>query len=109
MKVSNCLSCRSSNLVDLYDLGNIPLVNTFPSKEQPQVQKYPLAMQFCCNCSLVQLKELVDPAVLFANYQHLSSASQSNTQHQCDLFESFLFHLKGKNKLLEIGFEIRRD
>lgn len=74
-----CKSCRSSDLVDIFSLGTLPLANSFLRQEElnDEEEKYPLDLQFCRSCSLVQLKDIVAPEKLFSNYLYLSSFSDT--------------------------------
>ena len=69
-----CASCTSKNLRNILDLGIVPLAGNFPKKEElSEVETYPLALQFCEDCKLVQTDSVIDPDVLFRDYRYLSS------------------------------------
>lgn len=101
-----CLGCESKDLKKIFDLGNIPPVNSFLEPERSHLEeKFPLSMVLCRACSLMQLEHVVDPDILFKHYQHLSSASNSNIKHLLDVANILKKNQKGldKNKLLEVG------
>ncbi len=72
-KLINCRACGTA-VIPFFDLGKIPLVNSFLKKEElPQEKKYPLSVAFCPHCYLVQLTEMVPPEALFTDYIYFSS------------------------------------
>lgn len=51
-----CFLCQSKNLKKIFDLGYQPWCNQFIKKNQFGIEKrYPLFVNFCKNCSNVQL------------------------------------------------------
>lgn len=82
--ISRCRSCDSGQLTEILDLGVTPLADrllteaTLPEEEP----RSPLTVAFCENCSLVQIRETVDPKVLFgSDYPYYSSVSPSLMSH----------------------------
>ena len=57
--------------------------NSFLTRGQTKKpeRKFPLAIQFCPNCSLLSLAHVVNPNLLFANYYYLTSASAPLVEH----------------------------
>jgi SAM-dependent methyltransferase len=96
-----CASCKNNNLTDIIDLGKVPLAGCFP-KDENIVDIFPLTLQFCENCKLVQTDSVIDPDTLFRDYRYLSSIGLS--KH----FENFtndinsIYGLNNK-KVLEFG------
>jgi hypothetical protein len=82
-KVTICRICKSKNLDEVIDLGKQPIPNGFLTKEQLKERegKYPLAVIFCNDCSLMQLKYLVDPKIMFKNYLYIPSASKTRVDY----------------------------
>ena len=82
-EVTKCRVCDSSNLKIYMDLGEMPLVNEFltsPSEFSTE-KKFPLAVNYCEDCSFSQLTGSVNPEVLFRNYIYRSSISDSFGKH----------------------------
>lgn len=82
-EVKQCRVCDSTNLKTYIDLGEMPLVNEFltsPSKFATE-KKFPLAVNYCEDCSFSQLTGSVNPEVLFRNYVYRSSISNSFGTH----------------------------
>lgn len=82
-KVKNCRICNSTNLVDVINLGEQPIPNGFLKKNDlnKKSPKYPLAVVFCENCSLMQLEYLVNPQVMFRNYLYIPSTSKTRVNY----------------------------
>lgn len=98
-----CFSCGGVDSSDIYDFGNIPLVNSFHSSSEVSNLKYPLSVVVCKHCKVCQLKEVPPPEVIFTEYKHYSSASKDNVKH-LENFSSLLNKmLKKESKILEVG------
>ncbi len=81
---STCRSCNSSNTVDLIDFGETALSDRLLKKPPVNGEevKVPLTLMCCQDCSLVQIKEEVDPRELFQrDYPYYSSVSQKLMNH----------------------------
>jgi len=73
--------CGSRELAKVLDLGEMPLANAFLSSPDEPELKYPLRVAFCRKCSAVQLMDIVDPNIVFKEYEYLTSASQPLSDH----------------------------
>lgn len=81
---SKPISCRvcGTIVIPFFDLGKMPLVNSFLKKEDiAHEKKYDLMVAFCPVCYLVQLTETVPPEDLFSDYIYFSSTSTSFLEH----------------------------
>ena len=80
-----CRSCGSGALREVLDLGELPLAGDFrPAGERNRL--YPLAIDVCAACGLLQVREVVDPSVIFTpNYSYASSTVPGLVRH----FEEF--------------------
>ena len=79
-----CRACGSPNRADVLAFGEMPLSNGLltPSQLAHQEARFPLTLQFCADCSLVQIRETVDPILLFAtDYPYFSSVSDAWVRH----------------------------
>jgi C-methyltransferase C-terminal domain/Putative zinc binding domain/Methyltransferase domain len=65
------------------DLGRVPLANGFvdPADADKPDPTYPLGIQFCSGCAIVQLTHTVDPDVLFRHYLYTPGASSTWLAH----------------------------
>jgi SAM-dependent methyltransferase len=79
-----CRSCGCTDLKPVLDLGTTPLADRMPAaahidRDEP---RFPLEVVFCPECSLLQILETVDPAMLFDDdYPYFSSFSQYLLEH----------------------------
>jgi SAM-dependent methyltransferase len=79
-----CRSCGSANLVPTLDLGVTPLADRLMNDKTLREPEpvCPLTVVTCRDCSLVQIRETVDPRVLFgADYPYYSSVSEGLLRH----------------------------
>ncbi|MCI0411454.1 class I SAM-dependent methyltransferase [bacterium] len=102
-----CRICKSQALEQFLSLGLMPPANAFLTADQlkePEM-RFPLAVCLCGNCALVQLKDVVDPELLFKNYVYASSTSSSFRAH----FQSFAeqvyhrFKLDSESLVVDVG------
>lgn len=82
--ITNCRLCSSQKLQLILDLGETPLADRLLTKSElnePELTA-PLTLVFCPKCSLVQIKETVEPTILFGkNYPYYSSVSNALMEH----------------------------
>jgi len=79
-----CRSCGSASLVPTLDLGVTPLADRLMNDQTLREPEpvCPLTVVTCRDCSLVQIRETVDPRVLFgADYPYYSSVSEGLLRH----------------------------
>ena len=78
-----CRVCDAPDPELILSLGPTPLANAFPASpgEFAGEAYYPLDLYFCPRCSLLQLLDVVDPAVLFRNYLYVTGTSSTMAAH----------------------------
>lgn len=77
-KLTQCLCCESTNLSLALDLGQQPLANSYLDTNNPILEfSYPLKLQFCNDCSHLQLSCAINPDLLFKNYLYVSGTTQT--------------------------------
>ena len=83
MRISQCRSCHSNKIKEVFDLGYQKLSGIFPkSKNQNNIPSGSLAMVLCLNCKLLQLKNSFDAEIMYGlNYGYMSSLNKSMLQH----------------------------
>lgn len=80
-----CRFCESKNLVKVLDFGVVPLAGAFLKESEFANEKfYPLELNFCKDCCLVQVSNVVPAEVLFKNYFYFSSAIKTLVEHLAD-------------------------
>lgn len=86
-----CRVCSSPGVRPVLDIGSVPLANSFagPASADEAEPTFPLGIQFCPTCAIVQIPETVDPEILFRHYLYTPSASTTWREH-CDELASWL-------------------
>ena len=88
--VSNCRICGSEDLIRYLDLGMMPLANNLaPSAAKArQMQRFPMQVQYCQDCSLSQLTVVIDPREMFSHYTYRSSINKGYVKHCREMAKS---------------------
>lgn len=104
-KLKKCRLCDSKKLKTFIDFKKMPLAGAFLSKSQIKNEfLYPMAMQFCMNCSSVQVDTVIPLDVLFKKYFYFSSSINTLIDHFYNLSNLVLKkYLKSGGNVLEIG------
>jgi novobiocin biosynthesis protein NovU/D-mycarose 3-C-methyltransferase len=89
------------------DLGLQPLANNLVASEprQGSEPRYPLGIQLCRACQLVQLTWIVEPTLMFSSYRYVPSTSTTWLEH-CEELANFVCAEAGLGPgalLVEIG------
>lgn len=82
--MNKCRSCYSKNLVKILDLNKSPPSNSYIKKKfMNKVENYyPLKVNLCKNCYLMQTEDFVDKQIMFNdNYAYFSSYSKTFLDH----------------------------
>lgn len=102
-----CRICDSTNLVPALDLGLQPWANHFLKAEEVGSEpKYPLALQFCRDCSCVQLDYTVPKEVMFSDHTYVSGTTKTLANHFLDTAREVhtqLFASRPGCSVLDIG------
>jgi len=88
--VSNCRVCGSADLIRYLDLGMMPLANNLaPSAAKArQMQRFPMQVQYCQDCSLSQMTVVIDPREMFSHYTYRSSINKGYVRHCREMAKS---------------------
>lgn len=84
--LTQCLCCGSEELETILDLGNQPLANSYLKSQNEEELTFPLALNYCKNCTHLQLTHAVNPDLLFKHYLYVSGTTQTLR----DYFDSFV-------------------
>ena len=102
-----CRFCGTALQRTFVDLGMSPLCESYISCEQLNGMEpfYPLHVQVCENCFLVQLQEYVKPEDIFTEYAYFSSYSDSWLQHASNYVDLVMerFHLGARSFVVELA------
>ena len=104
---ADCRLCGSRDLSTVLSFGETPLANSYLSSAdlgKPELFA-PLVVNFCNACSLVQLRDVVDPAVLFSHYLYVSGTSPAFVAHFADYAATMIerFSLGAESLVVDIG------
>lgn len=78
----SCAFCKSTQLVEVINFGEVALAGSFlQMKDINKEKKYPLVIVFCENCYAVQVRDHIDPKVLFETDYYFSSAIKTLQEH----------------------------
>jgi SAM-dependent methyltransferase len=78
---TRCRLCDSADLDDVLRLGPMPLANEFQACADASEDVFPLDLQWCKACGLVQVVDVISPARLFHGYAYSTSASRPLVAH----------------------------
>jgi len=79
-----CRSCSGADVEVFLSLGDLPLVDRLvaPGEDPADAARYPLDIAFCADCTLVQVAQVVDADIVFAeDYPYYSSFSEDLLAH----------------------------
>ena len=80
---SSCRVCGNTELRKYLDLGMMPLANNLAADAQAamDMERYPLQVLFCTECSMSQTSVIVNPQKLFGKYTYRSSINKGYVRH----------------------------
>jgi 2-polyprenyl-3-methyl-5-hydroxy-6-metoxy-1,4-benzoquinol methylase len=76
-ELTHCLCCNGTNLEKILDLNNQPLANSYLNYINEAEWVYPLAINYCHDCTHIQLTHSVNPDLLFKNYLYVSGTTKT--------------------------------
>ncbi len=76
-----CRGCNGENLFSALNLGDLPIANELLRSQTSKIEKYPLHLRICPECSLGQVADVVTPERIFRDYRYLSSISSTFLKH----------------------------
>jgi hypothetical protein len=101
-----CRSCGSESLELILDLGNQPWCNDFLTKEQVGKENlYPLRLNYCTDCELLQLDHTVPKETMFGDHCYLSGMTQTLKNHFYEVAEENVkqFSINQDDLVVDIG------
>lgn len=95
-----CDLCYKGNAVEFLNLGQQPLANKYPTKDQIGMEDFfPLSVFFCTQCKNVQLGTKISRERMFEDYYYLSSVNLGLVKH----FEVLAEKLSDAAFVVDIG------
>lgn len=100
-----CRSCQSAKVTSIISFGKLPLANRLLKKNQLDQNEpvYNLEIVLCENCSLVQLKDAIDPEILFSEYHYYTSNSDTMLESARELVNNIIPSLEQPATIIEIA------
>ena len=82
-----CRACHADGLVEILSLGNMPPANALlrPTELLLPEPKFPLTLNLCPSCGMVQLGHVVPAELLYRSYLFFTSTSRVMVEHFGDL------------------------
>jgi hypothetical protein len=103
--IKKCRICSSSSIELVLKLKKTPIGENFKKKKTLNNKKYNLDLYQCKNCGLAQLKQVINPNILYKNYLYQSNTSTDLNSHFRNYANDVLKYLKIKDKIkiVDIG------
>jgi len=98
---AECRLCGGA-LELLLDYGLAPLANALRASAEEPERRAPLSLRRCRSCGLVQVPEVVDPTLLFADYPYRTGTSRTMRDH-LDALAGALADEQPGGRVLEVG------
>ncbi len=103
----DCRLCGSRDLQEVLSLTPTPLANAFVAAPRAGVPDpvYPLDLAMCAACKHVQLRDVVDPQVLFRDYVYVSGTSPSFVRHFEDYARGIVerYAIRRRGRVVDVG------
>lgn len=71
--MSLCRACRSKSVDTVIDFGLQPIVHHYLKYQEQTYPLFPFTLESCDNCGFMQIKNPIDPDILYVNYFTVSS------------------------------------
>ena len=106
--ITKCRVCQSNKLIPVVSLKPQYIASTFvkTNKNNPKSKiKIPMTLLLCKNCGLIQLKETVEPNLLYESYFYRSNVSNTMNRDLRDVVKDAISRVKLKDgdAILDIG------
>ena len=77
-KVKKCLLCKNSNLVSLFNVGNLFVSNFVKKKDVKKGVKSPLNLLYCKDCTLIQLSHIAPQELMYRRFNGINRSHKNN-------------------------------
>ena len=101
-----CRLCNYTNLKKIFSFSKIPISEKYENqKKKIQKIQVPLTLYFCFNCKNVQVKEVINPNLLWKNYTYFSAQTKAIVNHFKNFSKKTIkkFNLSTQDIILDIG------
>lgn len=85
-EIAGCRMTGSDRLVQILDLGTMPLTGVFPATPDEDVPSGPVELLLCLDGGLVELRQSYNPSLMYGqNYGYRSGLNGSMVRHLTDI------------------------
>ncbi len=86
-------------------LGSTPPANQLATTQEValSMERFPLVVMMCNECKHLQLRDIIDPRILFSDYVYKSGTSQTFVSHFAELAETIKNLANPNTFVLEVG------
>ena len=102
-QIANCSLCGSNQLTTYLDFGSHPLANDLKTAPNEKTDEYPLRVAKCAVCYCFQLLDIVNPKILFKNYNYESPKNMEEHFKEYAQKNVKTFGLDDTDLVVEIG------
>ena len=105
--ISKCSMCKGE-VVEIINLGNSAIANTFISSKKDSIKILPLVVDFCQECFNIQLRNCVKESYLYSDYSYITPNIEVLNNHYLEIIN----YLKDNNfinkntKAIELGSNV---
>jgi len=101
--MQQCGLCKSPNLEPVIDVGETPIAHEFSATAEEALvrKKYPMRLLVCQSCGMGQLAEVIDPSILYSEYNFCFSAwkQQPHIEDECRKLTKYI----STGTIVEVG------
>lgn len=103
--LTSCRICKNKNIKSFFDLGQQPLANSLLKSPDEKEDFYPLSLNWCPDCNLVQLNQTVEPEKLFSEYVWVTATSKTAREFSEIFYRKIISHSPKSKEgyVLEVG------
>lgn len=87
--IDSCIVCQGSKISNLFKVGETCLTGYFPLKDEDDPIRTPITLNICQDCGNLQMREKVNPELMFRDYWYRSSTTNSMKAHLDKIAQKF--------------------
>lgn len=104
IKQNNKCAVCSNTVESIIKLPNFPLTGIFSDKFDANFHTFNQELQYCDNCKHCQLKNIIDPNILYSDQYSFLTSNSSNSRNSTSKFINFINkNLHNIHSILEFG------
>jgi 2-polyprenyl-3-methyl-5-hydroxy-6-metoxy-1,4-benzoquinol methylase len=101
-EITECRVCGCEDLVEVLDLNNQPLANSYQKNKKEQ-EEFPLKINVCPKCYHIQLSVAVNPDLMFKDYLYVSGTSDTLHKYFKEFANLCEHYSRGNKRVLDIA------